>query len=241
MQSTTPRALARQAQVARIKATARRLLSEQGAAGLSLRQVAREMNQSSSALYRYFPTRDDLLTALILDAYNELGQEAEQAEARVPRREFRLRWYAACRAIRAWAIAHPHEYALVFGSPIPGYHAPDETTVAASRITTLLARIVNDGYGGSGRPVDEVAEVDEAEVGRYLDLVNLRSVMPDVPAGVIVASIGAWTQVFGFLSFELFGHYKDSVLRAGPYFDEVLRSSADAVGLDGALDGAGHQ
>jgi AcrR family transcriptional regulator len=228
--------------MARIKTTARRLLSEQGASGLSLRQVAREMDQSSSALYRYFPTRDDLLTALILDAYNELGEEAERAEARVPRDEFRLRWYAACRAIRAWALAHPHDYALVFGTPIPGYRAPEETTVAASRVTTLLARIVNDRCRGSGQPVDET---DDADIGRYLDVANLRSVMPDVPAGVIAASIAAWTQLFGFLSFELFGHYQGSVLRAPAYFDEMIRMSADAIGLDGTPDsaqaGTGHQ
>jgi len=73
------RAEARLRQIDRIKSTSRRLMAEKGAPGLSLREVAREMGVVSSALYRYFPTANDLLTALIVDAYNDLGEFAERA------------------------------------------------------------------------------------------------------------------------------------------------------------------
>ena len=81
----------------------------------------------SSAIYRYFPSRDDLLTALIIDGYNAIGEAAEQAEAACPAGDFAGRWRAVGQAIRDWALAHPHEYALVYGSPVPGYRAPEQT------------------------------------------------------------------------------------------------------------------
>jgi len=113
------RAEARLRQIDRIKSTSRRLMAEKGAPGLSLREVAREMGVVSSALYRYFPTRDDLLTALIVDAYNDLGEFAERAALRVPREEPRRRLHAAASAIRKWAKSNPNEYALLYGSPVP--------------------------------------------------------------------------------------------------------------------------
>jgi AcrR family transcriptional regulator len=90
-------------------------MADQGAPALSLREVAREMGLVSSALYRYFPTREDLLTALIVDAYNDLGAFAERAAGRVPREEPRRRLHAAASAIRKWAKANPNEYALLYG------------------------------------------------------------------------------------------------------------------------------
>ena len=84
----------------------------------------------SSAIYRYFPSRDDLLTALIIDAYDALGDAVEAADAAVDRADLRGRWLAVCRAARAWALAHPAEYALIYGSPVPGYAAPDDTVGA---------------------------------------------------------------------------------------------------------------
>src|SRR5947207_15382093 len=98
-----------------ITETARRHLATEGAAGLSLRAVARDLGMVSSAIYRYFPSRDDLLTALIIDGYNAVGAAVEAAEGAVPRLDFPGRWFATCRALRAWALAHPHEYALVYG------------------------------------------------------------------------------------------------------------------------------
>ena len=229
MHESTPRAVARQHQIARIKATARQLLAERGASELSLREVAREMDQTSSALYRYFANRDELLTALILDAYDELGAATERAEARVARHATLDRWLAAGRAIRRWAVAHPHEYALLYGSPVPGYHAPDQTVAAATRVTTVIASIVEDACRSAGVRTDQR---DDRRVDRFLEVDQLRSAMPHVPADVLSRSIMAWTQLFGFISFELFGHYRNSVRRPGPFFDETLMALGTLVGLD---------
>jgi AcrR family transcriptional regulator len=144
------RARARIEVTAAIKDEARRQLAAEGAARLSLRAVARELGMVSSALYRYFPSRDELLTALIIDAYNSLGEAAEAADAEAGDIAPAQRWVAVCEAVRGWALAHPHEYALIYGSPVPGYSAPETTIPAAARVGVLLIGIVRDAYRRRG-------------------------------------------------------------------------------------------
>ena len=127
--------------------TARRHLATEGAAGLSLRAVAREMGMVSSAIYRYFPSRDDLLTALIIDGYNAIGAAVEKADGACRRDDYAGRWLAASRAVRTWALAHPHEYALVYGSPVPGYQAPQQTIGPASRVAAVLGADHHRAHG----------------------------------------------------------------------------------------------
>src|ERR1700743_2133251 len=144
--AATARERARAELTREIKEEARRQLVATGADGLSLRAVARELGMVSSALYRYFPSRDDLLTALIIDAYDALGEVAETAIAATARP--RARWPAARHAIRGWALAHPHEYALIYGSPVPGYRAPQATVGPASRVPLAFMGL---GAGGAAR------------------------------------------------------------------------------------------
>ena len=123
-----------------IKAVARRHLAEQGAAALSLRAVAREVGMVSSAVYRYFPSRDDLLTALIVDAYDAVGDRrrgTRAGRARTAGVEAAVDG-ASPTPSAAWALAHPHEYALVYGSPVPGYAAPTDTIDPAARVALVL-------------------------------------------------------------------------------------------------------
>src|SRR3954463_9000324 len=129
---TTARERARAELTAEITELARAQLATVGAAGLSLRAVARELGMASSAMYRYFPSRDDLLTRLIIEGYDALGTAAEDADD--PTAPPPDRWLAVCRAVRDWARAHPHEYALLYGSPVPGYAAPRDTVPAAIRV-----------------------------------------------------------------------------------------------------------
>lgn len=221
------RAATRAANVERIKATARGLLARHGASALSLREVAREMNQSSSALYRYFPNRDELLTSLIIDAYNDLGAATERAEARTPRADFLGRWRTSCRAIRRWAHSHPHEYALIFGSPIPGYQAPEATVAAASRVITVIATIVADRF----RTHPGVPDCPPS-CSRLLEWENISRLMPGVPPEVAVRAIFVWTEIFGFLSFELFGHLVGSVRSPEATFARLIDETASYVGID---------
>jgi AcrR family transcriptional regulator len=220
------RAEARRLQIERIKSTSRRLMAEKGASGLSLREVAREMGVVSSALYRYFTTRDDLLTALIVDAYNDLGEHAERAALRVPRSDSRRRLHAAAAAIRKWAKANPNEYALLYGSPVPGYEAPQFTVEPAARVALVLGSIVADAWQQS----DADAEGDDASTMKgLLETRTLDGAMPGVPESVRALSLMVWSQIFGCISFELFGHYKGSVRNANRFFAIVVDEAANLV------------
>ncbi|MFI8996654.1 TetR/AcrR family transcriptional regulator [Streptomyces sp. NPDC053542] len=216
---------------AAIKDEARKQLAAEGAAKLSLRAVARELGMVSSALYRYFPSRDDLLTALILDAYNALGQAAETALA--GRRGSAdaapaARWTAVCRAVREWALAHPHEYALIYGSPVPGYHAPRTTAEPAGRVARALIEVVRDAYAaGALREPDD--PLPDAVVGDMLALVAEQGV--ELPAGVVARLVGAWAQLFGLVGFELFGQFNRVVEAREEFFEQAVLQLARSVGL----------
>jgi AcrR family transcriptional regulator len=204
---------------------ARKHLATQGAAALSLRAVAREMGMASSAVYRYFPSRDDLLTALIVDAYDALGAAAESAEAGVPRADLRGRWRAACRAAREWALAHPHEYTLLYGSPVPGYAAPAATIAPAGRVGMLLCRVLSDGVeAGSVDPAPDGADAGAALTPGVAAQLNL-------PPTLGPRAVTAWSGLFGAITFELFGHTHKVVDDHAGHFEAVTDRLADLVGL----------
>lgn len=223
------RARARAELTREIVETARRQLAEQGAAGLSLRAVAREMGMVSSAVYRYVPSRDELLTRLIIEAYDALGAAAEAAEAAVPRADLSGRFLAVARAVRGWALEHPHEYALVFGSPVPGYRAPEDTIGPATRVPALLVAVLADlvASGGPDRPG---AQRVPKPVRRAL--APVRSVFPpQVPDDLVVGGLMAWTYLFGAVSFEVFGH-RNNVVDDGPaFFDHEMARIVAMVGI----------
>ncbi|GHD32440.1 TetR/AcrR family transcriptional regulator [Streptomyces galbus] len=209
-----------------IKEEARRQLAAEGAARLSLRAVARELGLVSSALYRYFPSRDDLLTALIIDAYDSLGEAAESAHAAVAQEGPRQRWVAVCAAVRRWALAHPHEYALIYGSPVPGYHAPQTTVPAAARVGLLLIGIVRDAHRGPGLtdlplPADLRPEAERL----------VADLAPDLPPAAGAALVAAWAQLYGLVGFELFGQFHRVVEDREPFFRHAASRLADQVGL----------
>nr|ADJ67261.1 putative tetR family transcriptional regulator [uncultured bacterium] len=127
----TPRERARARTIEDIVRLGREHLAVHGAAALSLRAVARDLGVVSSAVYRYVENREELLTLLLIDAYNELGDEVDAAVAALPAADFAGRFSALGSAVRRWALREPARYGLLFGSPVPGYRAPAERTPAA--------------------------------------------------------------------------------------------------------------
>jgi len=213
---------------AEIKAVARRHLETEGA-NLSLRAVARDMGMVSSALYRYFASRDELLTALIVDAYNALADAVQAGDRAVSdRSELRARWLAAAQAVRTWALAAPAEYALIFGSPVPGYAAPADTIAAAVRTPLVLLAILADGYAAGAIPAADTRLHGQlrAELGRARD-----EVAPDLPDAVFLAGMTAWIQLFGTVSFELFGQFNNVIEARTEFFASQMELMADLMGL----------
>jgi AcrR family transcriptional regulator len=221
------RARARAAMIDEIKRIARAHLADAGP-DLSLRAVARDLGVVSSAVYRYFDSRDALLTALIVDAYNDLGNAADAAEAAAPRRDLTARWLALGRGIRAWALAHPHEYALLYGSPVPGYAAPQATIGPASRPLLRLAGLLHDGvHRGLLRAADRLPKQVRAD----LVTIAANAEFADIPPAVLARGMIAWAQLFGAISFELFGRLTNAITDYDAYFEHQLRAMAGYLGL----------
>ncbi|MFJ7288049.1 TetR/AcrR family transcriptional regulator [Curtobacterium sp. AB451] len=233
----TARARAREAVHASILAAARVRLTDEGPSQLSLRAVARDVGMVSSAVYRYFPSRDDLLTALLIADYDELGAAVEAADAAAGPAPG-ARWVAVCRAIRTWSIAHPGDFALLFGSPVPGYAAPRSTVEPASRTTLTIVRVVADAVADPGY---RAPDAPRSGPGRLTPAVadgveSLRAFGTGLPEEVLARTLMAWTTVFGTVSFELFGHYVGSVSDGAAFFDEVVARLAEGLGIVAAFD-----
>jgi AcrR family transcriptional regulator len=211
-----------------IKEIARYHLAVDGP-NLSLRAVARDLGVVSSAVYRYFASRDELLTALILDGYSSMAEAIEEAEAGVARRDLAGRWRALGRAARDWSLEHRHEYALLYGSPVPGYAAPQDTIEPATRPVILAMGILRDGVerGVIDVPSDRLPRAVRADCERVAESPGFT----DVPAALMARAWTAWTQLFGTISFELFGRLTNAVTDYDAYFEHQLRVMSRYLGL----------
>jgi AcrR family transcriptional regulator len=215
---------------------ARRQLAEVGAEALSLRAVARELGMVSSALYRYFPSRDDLLTALIVDAYDALGDAAAEADRQAGRHPTR-RWRAVSAGVRDWAREHRYEYALIYGSPVPGYQAPQQTISSAVRVPAVIGGLLAAAWQEAGPAMTAVAGTGPLP-GRLAEQTGIvgAAIAPSVPgaglpAPVVARALVAWTQLFGMISFELFGQFVGSADPADDFFGYAVDQLADLLGL----------
>lgn len=187
----------------RIIELGRQALATEGAAGLSLRAIAREMGMVSSAVYRYVRNRDELLTLLLVDAYTDLADSVEAA------RRSTQSWHeqlgAMARAARRWALAEPASWALLYGSPVPGYHAPRDRTVGpGTRVVGMLFTAVAAGAAAGEVPDPHVAVAPTLTA----DLAALRTEY-DLPAGDVAAAkcLVVWATLIGAISLEVFGQY----------------------------------
>lgn len=203
----------------RILEVGRDHLATYGAAALSLRAVARDLGLVSSAVYRYVDSRDELLTRLLVDAYDELADAAESAHAKAttPREQV----LAVARAFRAWAVAEPARYALLYGSPVPGYAAPaDRTSGPGTRVIGLLLATL-DGAGAT------------APAPSGLDLSRLREEAGvALDDGALRHALAVWTTIVGLTSLEVFGQLGPGpVVDPAALLDVQVADSLDALGL----------
>ena len=197
----------RQATIDEIKSHAREQMAVEGPAGLSLRAVARDMNITPSALYRYFAGIDDLITALCVDAYHALGDAVSAAVQAQPYDDHVARWRAYAIAMRDWALENPADFALIYGTPLPGYQAPPEVTqTAALRYLQVALRAVATAVAAGAIDLDRgllsyTPDLDPnlvatwAKAGVHLD------------PRVVAVVAGAQVILQGHITLELFGHF----------------------------------
>lgn len=204
-------------------------LAKYGAPGLSLRSVAKELGMVSSGIYRYVASRDDLLTRLIVRAYTSLADAAAAAHSAVPADDFDGRWNAIGRAMRAWALANPHDFALIYGSPVPDYAAPGELTIGpGTAVQAILIHLLDDALR-AGRvpeqlPVDGLDGLAGRAVGDLLADDLFAGL--DVTAQALARGLSAWTLLLGAVTSELF-HQLGQVEDAEALFEWHLARARD--------------
>ena len=193
---------AREADIIRV---AREHLARHGAAALSLRAIARDLGVASSAIYRYVDSRDELLTRLILRAFTALSDSVHASHDVVPREDLAGRWDAVGRAMRNWGLENPHDFTLIYGSPVPDYAAPGERTIGpGTAVQAVLVTLLDDVVRAGRVPADRAPEqvLAEAGVGRFLDDPLFAGSSLD-PA-TLARGLSAWTLLLGAVTSELF-------------------------------------
>jgi AcrR family transcriptional regulator len=206
----------------------RRHLVTEGSAGLSLRAIARDLGMVSSAVYRYVASRDELLTLLLVDAYSELADAVDRAREAAADGSWRDQLLAIARAARRWAVDQPASWALLYGSPVPGYHAPRERTVGpGTRVVGALFDAIATGIAAGDIPQTNVAAAQPLSA----DFDRLRAEFGFSGDDSAVAKCFVlWAGLVGAISLEVFGQYgPDTLTEPGAVFDTQVRLLTDAV------------
>ena len=214
---------------AAILRAARAQIAEYGGGGLSMRAVAREVGLVSSAVYRYFPTREALLTAMIIESYGHLaaaleaaaaGAAAETADTAPPPGRA-TRWRALADAQRAWARANPHEFQLIYGTPIPGYVAPPDTVPAAAAVAGPFLLV-----GAAAA----VPGFDTPQLREQMTLIA--TTRPRVDASGAAAVLAELAALVGFVGLELSGHFVGTADPADDLFAALVARQTRTLGLE---------
>ncbi|MEU8996264.1 TetR/AcrR family transcriptional regulator [Streptomyces caniferus] len=209
-EARSPRARYREQNRAEIKTAALQQLAEGGIQAVALTRIAKDMGLSGPALYRYFAGRDDLLGELIRDAYDEVARTMEGVGAR-PADGARATLHALADAYRSWAVAQPHRYLLIQGTPVPGYAAPPDTLLRARAVLGPFLKVFAAGVAGEAlRPVvDEMAAWARGDDGVADWLARHTGLAPDdaAAATALAGTVLAWSQLHGTVGLEVSGQY----------------------------------
>ncbi|MDZ4769833.1 MAG: TetR/AcrR family transcriptional regulator [Chloroflexota bacterium] len=214
-----------------IKQVARAQMAHEGTAGLSLRGIARDMEVTAPALYRYYPSRDDLITALILDGFNALADAMIAADAAQPRPAYGERIYAIFCAYRDWALANPVDFQLIYGNPIPGFHAPAEVTVpAVVRGFIPMTEALTEAYAAAVlRPPAHFQHLPHT-VDAFLRAFADSNGYP-VPPEVFAVMAHAWTMTHGMVVLEMHRHTPSLLGDTTAFFQHQIKALCRELNL----------
>lgn len=214
-----------------IKEVARQQMAEVGAASLSLRAIARKMGMSAPALYRYFPNRDALVTTLIIEAFTSLGDAMLRAEEDIDSDDFHGRFRAVAQAFRSWAMTHPQDFSLIYGTPIPGYHAPREQTVEpAGRVMLIMGMALARALEAEQLPIPEpyvnLTPTMQAVVDDIADYLP-----PDISTNGVVLTMSVWARLYGVIWGELYDHFIPGLYETGALYEVEVNALCSMLGL----------
>jgi AcrR family transcriptional regulator len=205
-----------------VKEAALRQLAQAGPGGLSISAIGKQLGVSGPALYRYFASRDDLLSELVIDAYHDLANSLKAATSQVPSDNPRGRFGALARAYRRWALAEPHRYRLLFGPPLPGFEAHAQRLVEASLAAMhLLLDVLREFGVGAANLSQPVA----AELTAWAQQRNQR-----IDPGIALHAVLIWSQLHGIVSLEIAGNFASMGIDADQLFEVQLTAITATLG-----------
>ncbi|WP_405485290.1 TetR/AcrR family transcriptional regulator [Nocardia sp. NBC_00511] len=226
--SVTRRAERRAATVAEIKAHARHQLSTEGTGGLSMRGIARAMRMSPAALFRYFDSQSALITGLRVDAYDELTDAITQAQRSADPEPF-AQWQAVCIATRRWALDHTADFALINGTPIPGFEPrPVDTGPGAGRLLGVVSAVYLTAIS-AGAADPAATQVPSLSAGPLLTSLLGTDTVPDSPVPGIV--LNAWASILGFIGAEVLGSLGALISDTDALYEAHLRTVMHGMGF----------
>jgi AcrR family transcriptional regulator len=212
-----------------IMAIARKQIAEQGAVALSLRAIARDMGMTAPAIYRYFPSRDDLLTALILDTYNRLADTLEKAVSELAEDDFRGRFLAFSHAYRDWAVANPQDYMFIFTTSVPGYDAPDEVTrPAAARSMQVFIDLLRQGMQ-AGIIKSRVVVSPSEGLQRAIAEAEQRYGHAN---STLLVGLRGWSRLHGLITLEIFNHLEPVIGDVSDLYNLEVMELLAQLGLE---------
>lgn len=228
----TRREAAREATYAEIKQIARQQMAEKGASALSLNAIAREMRMTTPALYRYFANRDALVTELVVEAYQSLGDVLETAVSKQQHQSYRTRFLAMGSAYRNWALAHPQDYTLIYGTPIPNYHAPRERTVEpASRVLTLFGLLFGEAHRAGKLTIPNSYQQVTPKLQQLIETL-LKEIPEDgVSVGLFILTILVWSRLNAVVWSAMYGHFPPGLADSGELFQVELMAICHELNL----------
>ncbi|MEQ0559931.1 TetR/AcrR family transcriptional regulator [Amycolatopsis sp. NEAU-NG30] len=229
--TTSRRARLRTETTAEIKRVALELMASGGPGSITLRAIAREMGMTANAIYGYFATRDDLLTALIKDVYTELADTLEAARDALPEADAAGRILAWAHAFRDWALAHPQGFRLIYGDPVPGYQAPEGGAApeAEHRVCAGLTGLAAGAWPeASGRYTDDSfdwTDFDEKLAG------EVRAEFPGLPPAAVALALRIWGHLHGLVSLEVLGHLRAQTTNPAKLYRNEIARLISSLGL----------
>ncbi|MEU7576632.1 TetR/AcrR family transcriptional regulator [Streptomyces sp. NPDC041068] len=216
---------------AEIKDVALELMASKGPDAITLRAIAREMGMTANALYGYFATRDDLVTALINDVYTALADAVDAAWRDAPDKDAAARIRAWADAFRTWALANPEGFRLIYGDPVPGYRAPEDGAApdAARRVCTGLAGLAAAAWPHAGHLYeDDEFTWSDFDAG-LLD--KVRPAFPELPPAAVALALRIWGHLHGLVSLEVYGHLRTQTVSPDKLFRAELAQLIRAWGV----------
>ena len=234
VQAPSRRDRVRAATADEIKQTARRILVAEGPEACSLRAIARKMGMTAPALYRYFDSREDLIKHVVADIFTEIAggiHAAVEAAGQASGGDMVAKLVAACGEFRSWSLGHKEEFALLFGTPLPGLEAVHDDVIddCAAKFSGEFFALFLELWRKHPFPVPADDQIDQGlreQLAHYRDLLRV-----DLPLGAGLTFLRCWVRLYGMVSLEVFGHLHFALDDAAPMFEITLAELAELVGL----------